>query len=83
MQIALFVSSNDAVKPGWLLKYLKDIRPAHIKEMQQNLAKVCHSLHVEFNVTIFSFSKIDLCNVLLACLMFSFFFSVLKAFPLF
>ncbi|CAJ1934078.1 unnamed protein product [Sphenostylis stenocarpa] len=38
-KIALFVSSYDAVKPGWLLKYLKGITPAHIKEMQQNLAK--------------------------------------------
>ncbi|KAL2329247.1 hypothetical protein Fmac_022674 [Flemingia macrophylla] len=38
-KIALFISSNDAVKPGWLLKYLKGIRPAHMKEMQQNLAK--------------------------------------------
>ncbi|KAG4979287.1 hypothetical protein JHK82_032536 [Glycine max] len=38
-KIAVFISSNDAVKPGWLLKYLKGIRPAHIKEMQQNLAK--------------------------------------------
>ncbi|TKY67862.1 arabinosyltransferase ARAD1 [Spatholobus suberectus] len=38
-KIALFISSKDAVKPGWLLKYLKGIRPAHIKEMQQNLAK--------------------------------------------
>lgn len=38
-KIALFVSSNDALKPSWLLKYLKDIRSAHIKEMQQNLAK--------------------------------------------
>lgn len=38
-KIALFISSNDAVKPGWLLKYLKGITPAHIKEMQQNLAK--------------------------------------------
>ncbi|RDX98188.1 putative arabinosyltransferase ARAD1, partial [Mucuna pruriens] len=38
-KIALFISSNDAVKPGWILKYLKGITPAHIKEMQQNLAK--------------------------------------------
>lgn len=45
MQIALFVSSNDALKPGWLLKYLKDIQPAHIKELQQNLAKVCNQGH--------------------------------------
>ncbi|XP_027355989.1 probable arabinosyltransferase ARAD1 isoform X1 [Abrus precatorius] len=42
-KIAVFISSNDAVKPDWLLKYLKGIRPAHIKEMQQNLAK--HSRH--------------------------------------
>lgn len=48
MQIALFVSSNDALKPGYLLKYLKDIQPTHIKEMQQNLAKVCIQGHTEF-----------------------------------
>jgi hypothetical protein len=48
MQIALFVSSNDALKPGWLLKYLKDIQPAHIKDMQQNLAKVCNQGCSEF-----------------------------------
>lgn len=73
MQIALFISSNDALKPGWLLNYLKGIRPARIKEMQQNLAKVCNSLHVEFNLTDFSFSKIDLCIAFLACLMFDVF----------
>ncbi|KAI9085165.1 hypothetical protein K1719_032876 [Acacia pycnantha] len=39
-EIALFVSSNDAVKPGWLLKFLRGISPAVIKEMQQNIAKV-------------------------------------------
>ncbi|KAH1086261.1 hypothetical protein GYH30_017984 [Glycine max] len=49
MQIAVFISSIDVVKPGWLLKYLKGIRPAHIKAMQQNLAKVCNQGHVEFN----------------------------------
>ncbi|XP_028793574.1 probable arabinosyltransferase ARAD1 [Neltuma alba] len=38
-KIAMFVSSNDAVKQGWLLKYLRGISPAVIKEMQQNLAK--------------------------------------------
>lgn len=54
MQIAVFVSSNDALKPGWLLKFLKDVRPAHIKEMQQNLAKVCNQGHVEFYFTLFS-----------------------------
>ncbi|KAI5387881.1 hypothetical protein KIW84_073827 [Lathyrus oleraceus] len=46
-KIALFVSSNDALKPGWLLKYLKDIQPAHIKELQQNLAK--YSRHFLFS----------------------------------
>ncbi|KAF7836567.1 putative arabinosyltransferase ARAD1 [Senna tora] len=38
-KIALFVSSSDAVKPRWLLNFLRGIRPAVIKEMQQNLAK--------------------------------------------
>ena len=46
-QIALFVSSNDATKPGWLLKFLRGISPAVIKEMQQNLAKVCSLLFVD------------------------------------
>ncbi|KAJ7949874.1 Exostosin family protein [Quillaja saponaria] len=38
-KIALFVSSGDAVQPGWLLNFLKSIRPTHITEMQHNLAK--------------------------------------------
>ncbi|XP_062147261.1 probable arabinosyltransferase ARAD1 [Alnus glutinosa] len=38
-KIALFVSSSDALQPGWLLTFLKSVSPAHIKEMQQNLAK--------------------------------------------
>ncbi|KAI4295285.1 hypothetical protein L6164_035347 [Bauhinia variegata] len=38
-KIAIFVSSSDALKPGWLLNFLKGISPARIKEMQQNLAK--------------------------------------------
>lgn len=41
MQIALFVSSGDALQPGWLLTFLKGVSPAHVKEMQQNIAKVC------------------------------------------
>lgn len=41
MQIALFVSSGDALQPGWLLTFLKGVSPARIKEMQQNIAKVC------------------------------------------
>ena len=43
MQIVLFVSSTDAIQPGWLLTFLKSISPAQIKEMQRNLAKVCNS----------------------------------------
>ncbi|XP_057456854.1 probable arabinosyltransferase ARAD1 [Lotus japonicus] len=46
-KIALFVSSIDALKPGWLLKFLKDVRPAQIKELQQNLAK--YSRHFVFS----------------------------------
>lgn len=38
-KIALFVSSGDALQPGWLLTYLRSVSPAHIKEMQRNLAK--------------------------------------------
>lgn len=38
-KIALFVSSSDAMQPGWLLTFLKSINPAQIKEMQRNLAK--------------------------------------------
>ncbi|XLS56364.1 hypothetical protein HN51_006119 [Arachis hypogaea] len=39
MQIVLFVSSFDAVRPGWLLNFLKGISAARIREMQQNLSK--------------------------------------------
>lgn len=51
MQIALFVSSSDAVQPGWLLTYLRNISPAQIEEMRQNLAKVC-GCNIVVNVTI-------------------------------
>ncbi|KAJ8451381.1 hypothetical protein Cgig2_017772 [Carnegiea gigantea] len=40
-KMALFVSSSDALKPGWLLSYLKGIGPSEIKEKQRYLAKVC------------------------------------------
>lgn len=46
MQIALFVSSSDAVQTGWLLKFLKGISLAQIRGMQRNLAKVCDSIKV-------------------------------------
>ncbi|GJT02624.1 probable arabinosyltransferase ARAD1 [Tanacetum coccineum] len=45
-KIALFVSSSDAVQPGWLLAHLRSIKSTQIKEMQDNLAKyVRHFLY--------------------------------------
>ncbi|KAG1365529.1 putative arabinosyltransferase ARAD1 [Cocos nucifera] len=38
-KIALFVSSSDAVQPGWLVNFLKSINSKRIREMQANLAK--------------------------------------------
>ncbi|KAJ6804787.1 putative arabinosyltransferase ARAD1 [Iris pallida] len=38
-KIALFVSSSDAVQPGWLVNFLKGISSDQIKEMQANLVK--------------------------------------------
>ncbi|XP_010251775.1 PREDICTED: probable arabinosyltransferase ARAD1 [Nelumbo nucifera] len=38
-KIVLFVSSSDAVQPGWLLTFLKSISPSQIREMHTNLAK--------------------------------------------
>ncbi|KAL7230247.1 hypothetical protein ACSBR2_008704 [Camellia fascicularis] len=38
-KIALFVSSGDAVQPGWLLTFLKSISHAQIREMRMHLVK--------------------------------------------
>lgn len=38
-KMALFVSSSNALKPGWLLSYLQGIGPSEIKEKQRYLAK--------------------------------------------
>ncbi|KAG9155743.1 hypothetical protein Leryth_004008 [Lithospermum erythrorhizon] len=38
-KIALFVSSEDAVQPRWLLAYLKNVGGTQIRELQMNLAK--------------------------------------------
>ncbi|EEF42357.1 probable arabinosyltransferase ARAD1 [Ricinus communis] len=38
-KIAVFVSSSDAIQPGWLIKFLKDVSPAQTREMQRNLVK--------------------------------------------
>uniref|UniRef100_A0A7N0TZB0 Exostosin GT47 domain-containing protein n=2 Tax=Kalanchoe fedtschenkoi TaxID=63787 RepID=A0A7N0TZB0_KALFE len=42
-KIALFISSSDAVQPGWLISYLRSITPAKIRDMQNNL--VTYSRH--------------------------------------
>lgn len=39
-QIAVFVSSSDAMQPGWLLSYLRSISPSQIRQKQISLAKV-------------------------------------------
>uniref|UniRef100_A0A9I9CIH4 Exostosin GT47 domain-containing protein n=2 Tax=Cucumis melo TaxID=3656 RepID=A0A9I9CIH4_CUCME len=39
-KIALFVSSSDALKSGWLLTYLRSFSAADIRRLQQNLAKL-------------------------------------------
>ncbi|KNA10182.1 hypothetical protein SOVF_146750 [Spinacia oleracea] len=38
-KMAVFVSSSDALSPGWLLTYLKDFSPSEIREKQKFLAK--------------------------------------------
>ncbi|ONK78112.1 uncharacterized protein A4U43_C02F14480 [Asparagus officinalis] len=38
-KIALFVSSSDAIQPGWLVNFLQNIDSRQIKEMQANLAE--------------------------------------------
>ncbi|RLM93098.1 putative arabinosyltransferase ARAD1 [Panicum miliaceum] len=38
-EIALFVSSTDALQPGWLVKYLRRMDAKRIREMQSNLVK--------------------------------------------
>ncbi|XP_057970710.1 probable arabinosyltransferase ARAD1 isoform X3 [Malania oleifera] len=38
-KIVLFVSSSDAMQPGWLLTFLRSISPSRIQEMRRNLAK--------------------------------------------
>ncbi|XP_044483584.1 probable arabinosyltransferase ARAD1 [Mangifera indica] len=38
-KIALFISSSDALQPGWLLKFLKGVSHAQIRKMQRNLVQ--------------------------------------------
>lgn len=42
MQMAVFVSSSDALRSGWLLTHLKGFSPSDIKEKQKFLAKVSY-----------------------------------------
>lgn len=41
VQIAVFVSSSDAVEPGWLLSFLRNISATEIRKKQMNLVRVC------------------------------------------
>uniref|UniRef100_A0A1J3EXI2 Putative arabinosyltransferase ARAD1 n=1 Tax=Noccaea caerulescens TaxID=107243 RepID=A0A1J3EXI2_NOCCA len=34
-----FVSSGDAIQPGWLVNHLRSLSPTHIKGLQKNLAQ--------------------------------------------
>ncbi|KAG6402898.1 hypothetical protein SASPL_135112 [Salvia splendens] len=38
-KVAVFVSSSDAMQPGWLLSYLRNISPSQIRQKQTSLAK--------------------------------------------
>lgn len=38
-KIALFVSSANALQPGWLISFLRSISPSQVQEFQSNLAK--------------------------------------------
>ncbi|CAH9136846.1 unnamed protein product [Cuscuta epithymum] len=38
-KIALLVPSSDAVQPGWLLSFLRNVSTSQIRDMQMNLAK--------------------------------------------
>ncbi|XP_010525049.1 PREDICTED: probable arabinosyltransferase ARAD1 [Tarenaya hassleriana] len=38
-KIAVFVSSSDAIQPGWLVNHLRSLTPSRIKDLQRNLAQ--------------------------------------------
>ncbi|PSS04560.1 Arabinosyltransferase ARAD1 [Actinidia chinensis var. chinensis] len=46
-KMAMFVSSSDAVQPGWLLTFLRSVSPAQIREMRKQLAK--YSMHFVYS----------------------------------
>ncbi|KAB2018953.1 hypothetical protein ES319_D08G265400v1 [Gossypium barbadense] len=43
-KMAVFISSTDAVQPGWILRYLKSISSTQIREMRRNLAEMAGKL---------------------------------------
>ena len=63
-KMALFVSSNNALKPGWLLTFLKGVSPTHVKDMQQNLAK--YSRHFLYSSPAQPLGPEDLVNEMMA-----------------
>lgn len=46
-KVALFVSSVDAIQPGWLLDHLHRISPKEVEQMRSNLAKF--SKHFQYS----------------------------------
>ncbi|KAK1281192.1 putative glucuronosyltransferase GUT1 [Acorus gramineus] len=57
-KIALFVSSSDAIQPGWLVTYLKSISNKQIREIRANLAK--YSRHFRYSSPAQPFGPEDL-----------------------
>ncbi|KAH7284728.1 hypothetical protein KP509_34G068200 [Ceratopteris richardii] len=58
-KIAIFVSSAQAVQPGWLVKHLQSISSTQVKEMQFQLAKF--SKHFEYAFPAQPLGPEDLC----------------------
>ncbi|GAB4857780.1 hypothetical protein Ancab_015688 [Ancistrocladus abbreviatus] len=56
--MAVFVSSRDALQPGWLLLYLRSVAPSLIKEKQKYLAK--YSRHFLYSSPVQSLGLEDL-----------------------
>jgi hypothetical protein len=38
-QVAVLVSSSDAIQPGWLVNHLRSLTPFQVKGLQNNLAQ--------------------------------------------
>ncbi|KAH9291872.1 hypothetical protein KI387_042944, partial [Taxus chinensis] len=57
-KVALFVSTDDALQPGWLVDYLHSISPNLVEEMRSNIAKF--SKHFQFTSPAQPFGPEDL-----------------------